>query len=50
MTHFLFDPWVFREEVVGQMHGGNQDKFDGKGRKNNIMYQESGPTVLIFTC
>lgn len=53
MTHFLFDHWVFSEEVVGQMlllHGGNQDKFGGKGRKNNIMSQESSTTVLILSC
>lgn len=53
MTRFLFDHWVFREEVVGQMlllDGGNQNKFGGKGKKNNTMYQESNTTVLILTC
>lgn len=53
MTHFLFDPWVFRREVVGQMlllYGGNQDKFGGKGKENNLMHQESSTTVLILTC
>lgn len=41
VTRFLFDCWLFRIEVVGQvillLHSGNQDKFGGLGRKSNTM-------------